>query len=69
MLGPITAEAAFTSDFAVAPEVAMSELVNKQEVERRVMDTRPGMLMKYMPARYNAVTGDILTGGRYLFDT
>ncbi|WP_067706965.1 hypothetical protein [Nocardia yamanashiensis] len=68
-LGPITAEAAFTSDFAVAPEVPMADLVNKQEIERRIMDDRPGMLMKYMPARYDAVTGRILTGGRYLFDT
>lgn len=68
-VGPIPAEAAFTSDFAVADGVEMSELVNLQEIERRVMDARPGMLMKYMPARYDAVTGAILTGGRYLFDT
>lgn len=68
-LGPIAAEAAFTSDFAIAPEVSMSDLVDKQEIERRVMDDRAGMLMKYMPTRYDAVTGEVLTGGRYLFDT
>ncbi|NNH71078.1 hypothetical protein HLB23_14590 [Nocardia uniformis] len=68
-LGPIAADAAFTSDFAVAPEVSMSDLVDKQEIERRVMDDRTGMLMKYMPTRYDAVTGEVLTGGRYLFDT
>ncbi|UFS95284.1 hypothetical protein [Nocardia huaxiensis] len=68
-VGPIAAEAAFTSDFAVAAEVSMPDLVNYQEVERRVMDERPGMLMKYMPAGYSPVTGEVLTGGRYLFDT
>ncbi|WP_067690893.1 hypothetical protein [Nocardia jejuensis] len=68
-VGPIAAEAAFTSDFAVGTEVPMSEFANKQDVERRIMNDRPGILTKYMPVRYDGATGTVLTGCRYLFDT
>ncbi|MCL6243607.1 MULTISPECIES: hypothetical protein [Acinetobacter] len=44
--GPIQAEAAFTSDFPVASEIKMHDLVNMQEIERRSMDVRPGMRHK-----------------------
>ncbi|WP_417528957.1 hypothetical protein [Marinomonas shanghaiensis] len=68
-IGPINAEAAFTSDFPVSEQVEMQTLINMQEIERRSMDVRPGMRHKYMPLSYDRVTGDLLTGGRYLFDT
>lgn len=33
------------------------------------MDKRPGMFLKYLPYCYDQVTGKLLTGGSYLFDT
>ncbi|MEU2559396.1 hypothetical protein ABZ626_08690 [Streptomyces longispororuber] len=68
-VGPIPMEAAFTSDFALAAGVGVQDIVDKQEVERRVMDVRPGMYAKYMPSRIDAETGTHFTGGRYLFET
>lgn len=68
-IGPINAQAAFTSDFPVAEQVEIQKLVNMQEIERRSMDVRPGMRNKYMPLSYDRVTGALVTGGRYLFDT
>ncbi|MCL6238492.1 MULTISPECIES: hypothetical protein [Acinetobacter] len=67
--GPIQAEAAFTSDFPVASEIKMHDLVNMQEIERRSMDVRPGMRHKYMPLGFDRFSGALWTGGRYLFDT
>ncbi|MER7346434.1 hypothetical protein ABT390_13685 [Streptomyces aurantiacus] len=69
-IGPIAMEAAFTSDFPLAAGVGVQEIVDKQEVERRVMDVRPGMYAKYMPSRIDAgPSGTHFTGGRYLFET
>lgn len=73
-VGPIPMEAAFTSDFPLAAGVGVQEIVDKQEVERRVMDVRPGMYAKYMPSRIDAgaaagSAGTHFTGGRYLFET
>lgn len=67
--GPIKAEAAFTSDFPVASEINIQDLVNMQEIERRSMDVRPGMRHKYMPLGFDRFSGALWTGGRYLFDT
>ena len=67
--GPIQAEAAFTSDFPVANEINIHDLVNMQEIERRGMDVRPGMRHKYMPLGFDRFSGALWTGGRYLFDT
>jgi hypothetical protein len=67
--GPITADAAFTSDFAIPDDIPMQNLVSMVEVERRSMDVRPGMRHKYMPLRFDPATGARQVGGRYLFDT
>jgi hypothetical protein len=67
--GPITAEAAFTSDFAIPDDIPMQHLVNMVEIERRSMDVRPGMRHKYTPLRFDPATGIRRVGGRYLFDT
>ncbi|MEV0444516.1 hypothetical protein AB0I84_29245 [Streptomyces spectabilis] len=68
-VGPLSMEAAFTSDFPLADGVGLQEIVDKQEVERRVMDARPGMYAKYMPSRFDPLGGRHHTGGRYLFET
>jgi hypothetical protein len=67
--GPITADAAFTSDFAIPDDIPMQNLVSMVEIERRSMDVRPGMRHKYMPLRFDPATGARQVGGRYLFDT
>jgi hypothetical protein len=67
--GPITADAAFTSDFAIPDDIPMQQLVNMVDIERRSMDVRPGMRHKYMPLRFDPATGARQVGGRYLFDT
>jgi hypothetical protein len=67
--GPITADAAFTSDFAIPDDIPMQSLINMLEIERRSMDVRPGMRHKYTPLRFDPATGARQVGGRYLFDT
>jgi hypothetical protein len=67
--GRITAEAAFTSDFAIPDDIPMQTLVDRVEIERRSMDIRPGMRHKYTPLRFDPATGARQIGGRYLFDT
>ena len=67
--GPITVDAAFTSDFAIPDDISMQNLVDMVEIERRSMDVRPGMRHKYTPLRFDPATGARQVGGRYLFDT
>lgn len=67
--GPIAAEAAFTSDFAIPDHIPMEHLATMIEVERPSMDIRPGMRNKYTPFRFDPATGQRQVGGRYLFDT
>jgi len=67
--GPIQAEAAFTSDFALDDSISIQEVVNMLERERPNMDIRPGMRHKYTPLRFDPATGTKYIGGRYLFDT
>jgi len=67
--GPVQAAAAFTSDFAIPDDVPLQHLMDMVEIERRTMDARPGMRHKYMPLRFDPVTGACQVGGRYLFDT
>ncbi|KAJ5623807.1 hypothetical protein N7510_000116 [Penicillium lagena] len=68
-LGEINCKAAFTSEFALDYDGPLQNVVNMQEQERRQMDDRPGMYLKYLPCRYDAVTGSLLVGGGYLFDS
>jgi hypothetical protein len=44
--GPVTADTAFTSDFAIPDDIPMQNLVDMVEIERRSMDLRPGMRHK-----------------------
>jgi hypothetical protein len=43
--------------------------MNLQNGERLTMDRRPGMQIKYLPYRYDETSGNLYTGGAYLFDT
>jgi hypothetical protein len=68
-IGEINAKAAFTSDIILDPRIDLSSCVKGQELGRRDMDVRQGMYIKYVPYQPHPITGQIMTGGRYLFDT
>ncbi|KAH7362461.1 hypothetical protein B0T11DRAFT_280839 [Plectosphaerella cucumerina] len=68
-VGEISAQAAFTSEIDMEGLPPLQDVVNHQEIHRVSMDARPGMYLKYLPVRYDAVTGGLLSGGAYLFDT
>lgn len=68
-VGDIQAQAAFTSEIEINGLPSLQDVVNYQEVDRKAMDTRPGMYLKYLPHRYDAVNGELRSGGTYLFDT
>lgn len=69
ILGEINCKAAFTSEFALDFNGPVQNVVNMQETERRTMDARPGMYLKYLPCRYDTVNGRLFVGGGYLFET
>jgi hypothetical protein len=49
--------------------VPLQDIWNNQYHGSQVMGKRPGMYLKYLPCRFHEVSGDILTGGSYLFRT
>jgi hypothetical protein len=67
----ITADAggAFTCDFAIAKSVSARDIVPMIERDRMVMTARPGFLRKFIPLRSDPASGNLLSGGRYLFRT
>ncbi|CZR70012.1 uncharacterized protein PAC_19913 [Phialocephala subalpina] len=68
-LGEINAAGAATAEFSLVGHPPLQQIANMQDMERRIMDARPGMYIKYFPCRYDAVTGDLKVGGGYLFDS
>ncbi|PSN65154.1 hypothetical protein BS50DRAFT_527337, partial [Corynespora cassiicola Philippines] len=68
-IGEIKAKAAFTSDIILDARIDISTCVNEQDLGRREMDVRKGMYIKYVPYQPHPVTGQVMAGGRYLFDT
>lgn len=68
-IGDIQAKAAFTSEIEINGLPPLQDVVNLQDDHRKTMDTRPGMYLKYLPHRYDAVNGGLRSGGAYLFDT
>jgi hypothetical protein len=49
-LGEIDAAAAFTCEFILAVKLGLKSAVNMQETERRSIDARAGIFIKYLPA-------------------
>lgn len=69
-VGEIPAKGALTVEIVVAGlGVPLQPFINAQYLDSKTMSERPGMYIKYLPYRYDAVTGQILNGGSYLFDT
>jgi hypothetical protein len=61
--------AAFTCDFTISTNVSPLDIVPMIERDRTVMTARPGFLRKFIPLRIDPASGNLLTGGRYLFHT
>jgi hypothetical protein len=67
--GSIKAKGAFTCDFALPGDFPFSQVAPVIERDRMYMAERPGMQRKQIPMRIDFSNGNLLTGGRYLFDT
>jgi hypothetical protein len=63
------AGAAYTCDFAISKHVSPMDIVPMIERDRAVMTARPGFVRKFIPLRNDPASGDLLSGGRYLFRT
>jgi len=63
------AGAAFTCDFAISKNLSPQDIVPMIERDRTVMTARPGFLRKFIPLRIDPASGNLLSGGRYLFRT
>jgi hypothetical protein len=68
-VGPIDAGGALTTDLAMPAAMPLDQAAPVIERDRTVMATRPGMRQKHLPIRIEPETGNVLSGGRYLFDT
>ena len=66
--GNIQARGAFTCDFTI-PGNSPLDVAPVIERDRMYMAERPGMQRKQIPLRFDNATGDLLSGGRYLFNT
>lgn len=68
-LGNIKARGSFTCDFALPGDVPLDQVAPIIERDRMYMAERPGMQRKQIPLRFDFATGNLLSGGRYLFDS
>ncbi|KAI5455623.1 hypothetical protein BGZ63DRAFT_497395 [Mariannaea sp. PMI_226] len=67
--GEIPVQGAFTAEIHIEARVSLRDMWNDQYQGSQVMGKRPGMYLKYLPGRYHEISGDVLTGGSYLFNT
>jgi hypothetical protein len=65
----IKAKGAFTCDFNLPAEFPLNQVGPVIERDRMYMAERPGMLHKHIPLRIDETTGNLSSGGRYLFTT
>ncbi|KAH8168453.1 hypothetical protein LIA77_11717 [Sarocladium implicatum] len=69
-LGGVRATGAITSELIVAGTgVPLQAFIDAQYLDSITMSRQPGMYHKYLPYLYDEVTGKLISGGRYLFDT
>jgi len=68
-IGKVKARGAFTADFGIPAGIPGDQIVPVIESDRVIMSARPGMQNKYLPLKIDFNTGNLLSGGRYLFDT
>ncbi|HST21723.1 MAG TPA: hypothetical protein VLR90_11425 [Blastocatellia bacterium] len=67
--GKVKAKGAFTADFGLPGNLPLNLVAPLIERDRMYMAARPGMQNKYLPLKIDSATGNLLSGGRYLFDT
>jgi hypothetical protein len=70
--GDISARGAFTCELTLSASVAADSpepIAAALERDRMIMARRPGILRKHIPLSFDAATGNLLAGGRYLLDT
>jgi len=67
--GPLFGDACVTSIMVMEPGLDPEKVPDMIERDRVVMAARPGMELKLLPVLHDRETGEILTGGVYLFDT
>jgi len=67
--GDVPAGGAFTCDFGLPPDLPFAQVPGILERDRMYMAARPGFIRKLVPLRIDPVSGDVSSGGRYLFDT
>ncbi len=68
-IGKVKAKGAFTADFTLPASLPLNEVAPLIERDRMYMSARRGMQNKYLPLRIDFATGNLFSGGRYLFDT
>lgn len=59
----------FTCDFGLPGNLPLNLVPPLIERDRMYMAEQPGMQTKHLPLRIDFSTGNLLSGGRYLFDT
>ena len=67
--GDIAVEGAFTCDFAIPGTFPIAQAPPALERDRMYQSARPGFVRKLIPLGIDFATGDLLMGGRYLFET
>jgi len=68
-IGKVKAKGAFTADFGLPGSLLLNLVPPLIERDRMYMAARRGMQNKYLPLKIDFATGNLLSGGRYLFDT
>ena len=67
--GPINVEGCCFDDFILTDHLPPHEAPTTIERDRLIMSARPGFNRKLLPLRVEQDTGNVYSGGRYLFDT
>ncbi len=70
--GDIAAKGAFTCELTLPADVNTwypEPIAAALERDRIIMAREPGLLRKHIPLSFDQGTGNLLAGGRYLFDT
>lgn len=67
--GIVAAGGAFTCDFNLPGDLPFDQVPAILERDRMYMAARLGFVRKLVPLRIDPATGEVSSGGRYLFDT
>lgn len=66
--GEISAKGCMLAEILM-PGIPLQPVIDQQYLDSKTMSRRPGMILKYLPVLYDEVTGKLLSGGAYLFET